>query len=401
MPWTVCDAMSQRREFVALARAEGANVSELCRRFSISRKCGYKWLVRHECEGESGLADRSRRPLRSPGQTPGAMEAKVLELRTEHRAWGGRKLRRRLMDLGQAQVPAASTITEILRRHGRLDEAESARHKAFTRFEHAAPNDLWQMDFKGHFATAEGRCHALTVLDDHSRYALVLAACGNERTGTVQEHLSARFRRYGLPWRMLMDNGSPWGDSAENPYTPLTVWLLRLGVAVSHGRPYHPQTQGKDERFHRTLAAEVLRGEHFRDLAHCQQRFDAWREVYNHERPHEALALAVPASRYAASPRAYPEALPAIEYDSGLPVRKVQDQGRLSYAGRLYRLPKAFKGYPVALRPTVRDGELEVLFCQHVIARIDLRDPEINSPASLHGRRQGAGERQTAESSTQ
>lgn len=396
MPWTVCDAMSERREFVALAGVEGANVSELCRRFGISPKSGYKWLGRYEAEGESGLAERSRRPRRSPGQTPAATEAGVLELRSAHPAWGGRKLRRRLQDLGQQAVPAASTITEILRRHGRLDEAEADKHKAFTRFEHAAPNDLWQMDFKGHFALAQGRCHPLTVLDDHSRYALGLAACANERTETVQARLTAIFRRYGLPWRMLMDNGAPWGDTPEHRFTPLTVWLLRLGVAISHGKPYHPQTQGKDERFHRTLAAEVLRTERFRDLVHAQRRFDAWRELYNHERPHEALELAVPASRYTVSPQAFPEVLPAIEYASGLTVRKVQHDGWISYRGSDYKLPKAFKGYPVALRLTVRDGELDVLFCRHVIARIDLRIPEHNSRADPTGRRQGEAEHRTA-----
>ena len=391
MPWTVWDAMSQRREFVALAGAEGANVSELCRRFSISRRVAYKWINRHRVEGAAGLADRSRRPRRSPGQTPEAVEAKVLELRSAHPAWGGRKLRRRLVDLGQEAVPAASTITEILRRRGRLEEAEAAKHKASTRFEHAAPNDLWQMDFKGHFALGQGRCHPLTVLDDHSRYALGLAACADERTATVQAQLTAIFRRYGLPWRMLMDNGAPWGDSPEHRFTPLTVWLLRLGVAISHGKPYHPQTQGKDERFHRTLAAEVLRTERFRDLAHAQHRFDAWRQVYNQERPHEALAMAVPASRYTVSPQAFPEVLPAIDYAPDLAVRKVQHDGWISYRGGDYKLPKAFKGYPVALRPTIRDGELEVLFCRHVIARIDLGLPQHNGRAAPHGRRQGAG----------
>lgn len=394
MPWTVCDAMSVRREFVALAGVEGANMSELCRRFGISRRVGYKWLGRYEADGEAGLADRSRRPRRSPGQTPEAMEARVLELREAHPAWGGRKLRRRLVDLGAEAVPAPSTLTEILRRKGRLDEAEGAQHKAWQRFEHKSPNDLWQMDFKGHFATEAGRCHALTVLDDHSRYALGLAACADERTATVQGWLTAIFRRYGLPWRMLMDNGPPWGHSLEDRYTPLTVWLLRLGVAISHGKPYHPQTQGKDERFHRTLAAEVLRYERFRDLAHVQNRFDAWRQVYNHQRPHEALALAVPASRYIVSPQAFPEVLPPIEYAPGLPVRKVADKGRLSYRGRIFTLPKAFKGYPVALRPTTRDGELELLFCQHVIARLDLRSPQDHGLTDAHGRRQGEGGRQ-------
>ena len=152
------------------------------------------------------------------------------------------------------------------------------------------------MDFKGHFPTGAGRCHPLTVLDDHSRFSILLQACANERTETVRECLTAAFRLYGLPVRMLMDNGSHWGNDANHPRTPLTVWLMRLGIQVSHGRPYHPQTQGKEERFHRTLNVELLQGRRFADWATCQAAFDRWRGVYNTERP--ALDLARP--RYAA-----------------------------------------------------------------------------------------------------
>ena len=151
------------------------------------------------------------------------------------------------------------------------------------------------MDFKGHFALAQGRCHPLTVLDDCSRFNLCLAACGNEQGETVQGHLRAAFRRYGLPEWIIVDNGSPWGDGPNTPYTPLGVWLLRLGIGLSHSRPYHPQTLGKDERFHRTLKAELLGGPPFGDLGHCQRAFDRWRIVYNCERPHQALDLDVPA----------------------------------------------------------------------------------------------------------
>ena len=374
MPWMVRDAVTERREFVLLARVEGANVRELCRRFGVSPVIAYKWLDRYARHGEGGLVDRPRRPYTSPSRTPTDMEEAVLALRDTHRAWGGRKLRRRLQDLGAQTVPAASTITEILRRNGRLDNNLSSGQKAFQRFEHPAPNDLWQMDFKGHFAMEQGRCHPLTVLDDHSRYSLGLRACDNERTATVQGHLTQLFTRYGLPRRMLMDNGSPWGDDGAHPYTPLTVWLLRLGVRISHGRPYHPQTQGKEERFHRTLKAEVLRWEQFNDLASCQARFDAWREVYNHERPHEALSMAVPASRYEASPRSFPGTLPTIDYGPDEIVRKVGDKGFINYKGYKLKVPKAFKGYPVALRATVTDGVFDVMFCWHKIAHVDIRD---------------------------
>ena len=207
MPWQHVTPMSQRKEFVKLARIEGANRARLCARFGISRKTGYKWLARYRREGEPGLADRSRRPQNSPGETPPALVAAVLRLRERHPAWGGRKLRARLMALGHTPVPAASTITAILRRHGLIDPEESAKHKAWQRFEAEAPNDLWQMDFKGHVAVAGGRCHPLTVLDDYSRYAVGLEACANERWTTVRECLTAIFRRYGLPRKMLMDNG--------------------------------------------------------------------------------------------------------------------------------------------------------------------------------------------------
>ena len=164
MPWKHVTPMSQRKEFVELAMTEGANLTRLCARFDISRKTGYKWLARYELEGEAGLADRSRRPRRSPGMTPPDLVAAVLRLREAHPTWGGRKLRARLLALGHLPVPAASTITAILHRHCLMDPEESAKHKAWQRFEAAAANDLWQMDFKGHVAISPGRCHPLTVL---------------------------------------------------------------------------------------------------------------------------------------------------------------------------------------------------------------------------------------------
>jgi transposase InsO family protein len=306
MPWQETSTMSLRREFCALASREGANVSELCRRFGISRKTGYKWLARYRAEGAAGLEDRSRRPQRMPRLTDPAGTARVLALRDRHPTWGGRKLRRRLQDLGEA-APAASTIAQILRRADRLDPAEAPRHTAWQRFEAEAANELWQLDFKGDFALASGRCHPLHLLDDHSRFVLGLVACPDQRQPTVQAALTTVFRRYGLPWRLLCDNGAPWGSvQAEGGLTALGAWLVRLGIRVVHGRPYHPQTQGKLERVNRTLAADVLATPRYPDLAACQRAFDAWRACYNHERPHEALGLATPITRYAVSPRPFP-----------------------------------------------------------------------------------------------
>lgn len=375
MPWEEVSVMSQRREFVTLAQSEETNIRELCRRFGISPTTGYKWLGRFRGGGAAGLAELARRPHRSPRRTAPEMERSVLQVRDAHPAWGGRKLWAWLSARGHQSVPSPSTITAILRRHGRIDPTLSVKHTPWQRFEHAAPNQLWQMDFKGHFAVGEGRCHPLTVLDDHSRFALGLAACGDERGQTVQGQLTSIFRCYGLPQRMVMDNGSPWGHDGEHPYTPLTVWLLRLGIAVSHGRPYHPQTQGKDERFHRTLKAEVLQGSSFRDLDQCQRVFDRWRGVYNFERPHQALDLAVPCSRYRVSHRPFPEQLPPLEYGPEDRVRKVQAQGIISVKGREYKVGKAFRGLPLALRPTAADGVWDIFFLTHNIAQIDLREP--------------------------
>jgi len=382
MPWSEMSLMDLRREFVELARSPGANVSALCRRFGISRKAGYKWLGR-AAAGE-GLADRSRRPVSSPKQTAAEVEGRVIELRLEHPTWGGRKIRRRLLDLGEEAAPAASTISEILSRSGLIDPAEALRHQAFIRFEHDRPNALWQMDFKGHFAHASGRCHPLTVLDDHSRFSICRAACENEQTLTVQDQLTLRFERYGLPDRINVDNGSPWGGGSGGAgsgdgepcarYTPLTVWLARLGVKVSHSRPYHPQTNGKDERFHRTLKADVIQNRTFRDLAHCQSAFDQWRTIYNTERPHQAIGMAVPASRYRVSPRPFPKTLPDLEYAPDDIVRKVQNCGRLHFKGRRFNLPDAFVGQPVGIRPTDHDGLWNVFFAAQLISQIDLRD---------------------------
>lgn len=372
--------MSLRAEFVTLAAQEGANLRQLCRRFGISPRTGYKWLRRYQQEGRAGLQDRSRRPHTSPRRSPPRVEQAVLAERHQHPAWGGRKLRRRLERqpaFGGTRLPSAGTITAILRRHDQLSSPAAAPH-AWQRFEHPAPNLLWQMDFKGHFAIGGGqRGHPLTVLDDHSRFCVGLVACADEQGHTVQTSLVPIFERYGLPQRLLMDNGPPWGNTRDQDLTPLVVWLLRLGTDVVHSRPYHPQTGGKDERFHRTLKAELLRDREFADLAHCQREFDPWRAMYNLDRPHQALGLEVPANRYQVSPRPYPAVLPPVEacYGPDDLIRKVQHGGAISVHGRTYRLPKALRGYPVALRPTAEADQWQVFFCQHKVVILDLRQP--------------------------
>jgi len=370
MSWRECSAMSQRSEFIAFARLPGANVSVLCRRFEISRKTGYKWLKRFELDTD--VRDRNRRPQVSPWRTPPEIEAKVLAERARHPFYGGRKIRSRLTkDPEVMRPPAASTITAILKRNGLLSP-ERRLKRDWQRFEEDEPNGLWQMDFKGHFPTSQGRCHPLTVLDDHSRFCICLDACANELGSTVRDRLSLAFQRYGLPERMLMDNGPPWGASGQAVHTRFSAWLIRLGIIVSHGRPLHPQTQGKDERFHRTLKLEVISQ---RPVWHSnpdvQVAFDAWRPEYNFERPHDALGLEPPASRYAPSPRPFPVVLPAVDYDLDFEVRRVKENGSIKLHGAYYFVGKAFSGEPVGLRQ-VSEAVRDVYYRHQRIVRLDL-----------------------------
>jgi transposase InsO family protein len=340
-------------------------------------------LERWRTAGLMGLEEQSRRPQNSPARSAAVTEQAVLSVRAEHPAWGGRKIARRLKDLGQQGVPAPSTVTAILKRHGVELGAHGGGQSAFIRFERARPNELWQMDFKGHVALHAGRLHPLTVLDDHSRFSVVLAACADERTETVQQQLIIAFRRYGLPERMITDNGSPWGEGPGGSFTPLGVWLIEHGIQISHSRPYHPQTMGKDERFHRSLKAEVLSGPPFANLAAAERALERWRNVYNTQRPHEAIELAVPASRYQPSPRDYVETIAPFEYASADIVRRVQQGGHISLFGRTIKVPKAFRGKAIAFRPTTQDGVFDIVFRTQMIATIDIR-PLDARPESVH-----------------
>lgn len=379
MPFTGVSAMDRKREFVALAGVEGANISELCRRFGVSRQLGWRLLKRHGAEGAAGLAERSRRPKTSPTRAGADIEAAVLAIRAEHPAWGGRKIRRVLQMRGLA-APSASTVTQILKRNGIALGEHGGGAKTFTRFERAAANELWQMDFKGHVATADGRLHPLTVLDDHSRFCLVLAACADEQAETVKAHLTQAFERYGLPVSLITDNGPPWGTGrlarrGGRVWTELGVWIAEQDIRVLRSRPLHPQTLGKDERFHRTLKAEALAGPPFAGIAEAAPRLDAWRDIYNTQRPHEALGLATPASRHILSPRPYKPDPEPFAYAPDDLARKVDQDGRISLRGRALRIGRAFFGRTIALRPTQKDGAFDILFRATRLATLDLNAP--------------------------
>jgi transposase InsO family protein len=385
MAWQEQSVMSLRQEFVELAGREDANVREVCRRAGISAKTGDTWLGR-AAAGAAGLADRSRRPRAAPAKTAEATEARVLAVRAEHPPWGGRKIHWWPRQHGVADAPAPSTITDILRRHGLLALNPDAPRR-WVRFAHAAPNDLWPLDFMGHRPVAEGRrVRPPTLRDDHSRFALLLAACACEQQAVVQGHLAGCFRRYGLPRAILTDTGPPWGTSGAGGLTAPEAWLLRLGVELWHGRAGHPQTQGEGERFHAPIAADVFARRTFADVPACQPAFAAFRATSNLERPHAALPdHATPASRDAASPRPSPAALPPVAYGPADRVRVVRGQGAISFGNRSWFVSRGLGGQPVAVRPTT-DGHFRVYDGPRHVATIDPGDADEVYPMSPHTR---------------
>lgn len=367
--------MSSRLEFVMLATAQGANIRSLCRAFGISPQAAYNLLARYKEHGIEGLKERSRKPHSSPRRSSDELEARVLELHDKYPCWGPRKLAALLP--ADSAKPHPNTISAILRRHGRqVLPSTDVQSPASKRFEHEAPNLLWQMDFKGHFPLTDpqaGRCYPLTVLDDHSRFAICLKACPGETGDHVMHALTETFRLYGMPERITCDNGNPWGTPRQNGITKIEVWLMRLGIHVSHSRPMHPQTQGKDERFHRTLKRELLMRSGFNSLPACQLAMDGWRDQYNMIRPHAALNQQPPITRYRPSARRFPEQLPPVEYDTEDEVRKVRGHGHINYSGRQIFVSEGLAGEPVAVRAADVDGLFHVVFCNRTVAEFDLR----------------------------
>jgi len=251
--------------------------------------------------------------------------------------------------------------------------------KDFERFERQYPNELWQMDYKGWFRLLNRQqCHPLTITDDHSRFNICLEACKNQQEATVKNALITVFRKYGLPYMILTDNGGPWGAAGNElsegirSYTIFEKWLIQLNIKLIHGRPYHPQTQGKEERFHKTLKQELIDHEQFHNHEHCQKRFNLWREKYNCIRPHESLDFKTPAELYEPSFKVYPERIKPYEYNLKDVKRKVQNKGIISFKNREIRVGRAFTGEYMALRQTQKDNTYELYFCNQLIRTITL-----------------------------
>lgn len=372
MPLKEVTKMSLKLEFITFAIKAEMPFTALCRRFNISRKTGYKLLKRYNEEGLTGLTDKSRARKHQTHKTPSSIEEKILAIRKAHPTWGGRMIHNFLLNKGESTVPAKSTITDILNRHGYINNECASKQKKCVRFEHELPNDLWQVDFKGHFPIRTGRCHPLTLLDDHSRFSLGLKACKNERADNVKRHFIEVFEEYGLPWRINFDNGTPWGSMQRSDrLTALSLWLIRLGIKVSFSKIRRPQTNGKIERFHLTLKNELLQFNYFWNIKETQRKFDEWRNEYNLERPHQALGMKPPISRYRMSERLYPQSLPPIIYRDTDVVRVVNKAGTISVKNKKFFVGEALYGLPIGLREEPEATKMAVYFCAQKIACID------------------------------
>jgi transposase InsO family protein len=378
MPWKEKTVEKSREEFIHEVKKREETISVLCMRYGVSRKTGYKWLHRYEDGGN--LCDKSRAPFHTPNKVRIETERLILEQREIHPAWGPRKLKRVLEKKGHEGLPAVSTISSILKRNGYISEEESLKHKAYERFERQSPNELWQADFKGDFGMLNSeRCYALTVLDDHSRYSLCIDAKGNQRTEGVLSSFNRLFQEYGVPESILCDNGNPWGTSQSTGYTKFEIWLMDLGILTIHGRIKHPQTQGKEERFHRTMDEELLKHITIRDLREAQQQFDKFRESYNTERPHEALRLDVPANHYKVSERRVPERIEAWRYGNECIIRKVKSTGYITYRNQGYFLSEALGEKEIAVRESEEAGCVDLIYRGFQIGRINIDERAIVS----------------------
>jgi transposase InsO family protein len=369
MPWREQSLMDQRINFLTKAISGKCSFSSLCREFEISRTAGYKWIARFRASGSilEAAMELSRKPHHSPAKTPREQERRVVELRKQH-GWGARKLRDRLHKDG-LDLPSA-TIHRIIKREGLLWPRECHR-PAVKRFEREAPNELWQIDFKGPFKTSWGHCHPLSILDDHSRYAIDIHALPYERAKEVKRYVITTFESNGLPDAILFDHGSLWwGTNSVLGLTWLSVWLLKQDIELIYSGVRHPQTQGKIERFHRTMAESVRHKGKPDSLADWKLYLDEFRESYNQERPHEALGMAVPASRYHPSLRQYNPNPKEWEYPTGTTVKRLDDEGMLEISGRRHFVCEALSGERVSI--TSIKNMLLIRFRATVVREINL-----------------------------
>ena len=378
MPWQESDTMDQRLQFVRDALSERFDMTDLCARYGVSRKIGYKWLARFEAEGKAGLVNRSRRPHTCPTAIRPALAELLCEFRRLHPDWGARKLLKVLRGRHPEieDWPAASTTAELLARRGLVRRRRRRRphqHPGVVPITTQAPNDLWTADFKGQFRTGNGvYCYPLTIADQPTRFLVSCHGVLSTETITARPVFERAFREYGLPRAIRTDNGVPFATQSIHGLSYLNVWWMRLGIAHQRIHPGCPQENGAHERMHRTLKRSAIKPVQ-RTCGAQQKRFDAFRLEYNTERPHEALGQETPASRYRASSRSYPSTLPIPEYPGHYLVKRVTEAGTFRFQHRLLYIANALVNEYIGLEET-DDGVWTIYFTNVLIATLDERD---------------------------
>jgi putative transposase len=367
--------MDQRLQFVADHQRGLYTMRELCARYAISRKTGYKWVARYDAEGAAGLAERSHAPHVCPHRIAADLAALLLATRRAHPRWGPAKLVHYLAPRHArvASWPAVSTVADLLKRHALVHPRRRRRaivHPGTVPLHTTAPNDLWTADFKGQFRTRDGvYCFPLTIADQHTRYLLRVHALRSTKGVGVRPVFERAFREFGLPHAIRTDNGVPFANTGLHGLTQLNVWWLRLGIQHQRIRPASPQENGAHERMHRTLKAETTRPP-AADLARQQRAFAHFRHEYNTERPHAALGGDPPAAHYTASPRPYPTQLPPLEYPSHFVVKRVTNAGTIRFKDKLLFLANALKQHHVGLDET-GDGVWSLYLGAVLLGKID------------------------------
>ena len=388
MPWKECSVMEERMRFV-LRRLDGEPMSELCREFGISRKTGYKIFERYQRHGLEAVSDRSRRPVRYANQLPAPVERMIVAAKQDKPHWGARKIRELLVRrlAGDVRVPARSTIHAVLDRHGLVSRMRRRRRASGTALSKGLfPNDLWCADFKGEFKLGNGRyCYPLTVTDHASRYLLLCEALESVREETAITAFEQLFKDRGLPVAIRSDNGVPFA-SPNGLYnlSKMAVWWLRLGISIERIKPGRPQQNGRHERMHLTLKKEATRpaGSNFLQQ---QARFDAFASEFNNERPHEALAMKVPADIYAVSMRAY-QGLPELDYPLHDKDVTVTCCGRICMHRKKINISTVLAGQRLGIKE-VDDGIWLVSFMHYDLGYIDLEQRTLQTLDNPFGAR--------------
>ena len=377
MPWLETAPVDQRERFISEYQHGLYDMTELCVRYSISRKTGYKWLERFEAGGRPALRDRSHAPHRCPHRIPEEVAQAICAARHAHPSWGPAKLLDWLaLHRPELPRPAVSTAGDLLARQGLVKprrRRRPAQHPGVVPPTTAAPNDLWTIDFKGHFRTRDGvYCYPLTLADQHTRYLLACQGLRSTKGHQARRVLEWAFRTYGLPRAIRSDNGVPFATTGIHGLSQLNVWWMRLGITHQRILPGCPQQNGAHERMHKTLKAEAIRPPRG-SLAAQQRAFNAFRREYNEERPHTALAGQPPVRHYAPSPRPYPAHLPPLEYPGHFLVKRVTTAGTFRFKHRLLFIANALKQHHIGLEE-VDTGIWSIYFGPVLLARLDERD---------------------------